>query len=450
MPQTVDVPVADMLLDPANARLGEVQESQQATVLALAGQQGPKLVTLAASIQSRGLDPAQLPVVISTGDRRRRYLVLEGNRRVLALKALETPSLVQSALRPADFKRLSGIANKFADAPIDLVTCVLFDQDEEDEAYTWITMRHTSGQAGAGLEEWDSDEKDRFAARHGLGKSRGLSGQVIDFLKDLDGPSASKTRVATNIGRIVGGAYAREKLGLDKVGDDLVSYYPKDEVAKGLRRLVDDLRTGAIKVPEIYTREQQADYVNSFKRTQLPKKSTRLPAPVKLADLASGANTPVTTKPKRRRSRPKPPRTSIAPNNANLNPGPPRINQIFNELVDMPAESFPNAGSVLLRVFLELSVDDYLKKKNLMTESERRNTVLAKRMKSVADHLASNGVIDGQLKMAIHKVADSQHTLAASVQTFNQYVHNQYVFPKATELRTSWDELQPFLEAIWA
>ena len=84
-----------------------------------------------------------------------------------------------------------------------------------------------------------------------------------------------------------------------------------------------------------------------------------------------------------------------------------------------------------------------------MTQAAMNNAVLAKRMKAVVDDLNKKGDITTQLKKAMHKIADSQHTIAASVVAFHQYVHNQYVHPKPSELRTSWDELQPFLEAIW-
>ena len=99
MPRNEDIVVPDLLLDPENARLGTVQTTQPATALALAAQQGRRLVNLAADIVEAGLDPAQPLTVLATGkgDRRRRYTVLEGNRRVLAIKALETPSLVAGA-----------------------------------------------------------------------------------------------------------------------------------------------------------------------------------------------------------------------------------------------------------------------------------------------------------------------------------------------------------------
>ena len=442
MPQRVEVPVADMLLDQSNARLGQVQTSQQQTALALANQQGKRLVKLAGSIVDKGLDPAQLIVVVATSDRRRRYKVIEGNRRVLALKALETPSLIQSALPPVEFRRLSALSVKFAAQPITEVLCVLFDADEEDAAYAWVLTRHTGAQDGAGLVEWDSDEKNRFAARHGAKGRRSLSGQVLDFLQQVDGQPTGNTKISTNVDRLVKSTYVQEKLGLSKVNGDLISYYPIEEIAKGLRKIADDLRTQRIKVPDIYDDALRRKYIDGFKRTELPVKNKRFKEPVKLTDLPSGDAKPVTPKPKKK-PRAKQPRTTVAANDGKLNPQVPRINEIYNELVGLSAETYPNAGSVLLRVFLELTVDEYLDTHNLMTEQDRRNKPLAKRLKT-------KNQISDQLKMAVYKVADSEHTFAAGVSTFNQYVHNKYVFPKPSELRTSWDELQPFLEVIWA
>ncbi|MFB2597478.1 hypothetical protein ACEXQE_06785 [Herbiconiux sp. P17] len=448
MPIRVDVPIADMLLDTKNARLGQEQASQQATALALASQQGRRLVKLAESIIEKGLDPAQLPVVVATADRKRRYTVIEGNRRILSLKALDTPTLVQSALQPADFKRLVALAGQFSQSPIDEVHCVLFDAGEEDLAYEWVLTRHAGAQDGAGLVEWDSNEKDRFAARHGAHGTRNYAGQVIDFLTQIDGSSTSATRIATNVQRLLKSEYVREKLGLDRVDGELVSKYPKDEVAKGLRRIAEDLRSRRIKVPDIYDDAQRRKYIDGFASTDLPNPKSRLSGSVKLTELPSGKAAPVTPK-KKPRPKQKAPRTTVAASDANMNPQSPRINEIFNELVSLSAETHPNAGSVLLRVFLELTVDDYLAANNLMSEQDRRSKPLARRIKDVSDHLASVGAIDNGLKTAVHKVADSQHGFAAGVSTFNQYVHNKYVYPKPSELRTSWDELQPFLEAVW-
>jgi hypothetical protein len=147
--ETVSVPVSDLLLDVGNARLGEEQPSQQAVYLTLAQQQGRRLVALAKDIVENGLDPTTLPAVVATGDRRRRYVVVEGNRRILALKALETPSIVSGALSPTEQRFLGVLSGRYLDDPIDEVSCVLFES--QDGADHWIALRHTGANEGAGL-----------------------------------------------------------------------------------------------------------------------------------------------------------------------------------------------------------------------------------------------------------------------------------------------------------
>lgn len=451
MPRLSPIPVSELLLDQKNARLGEAQDSQQATIHALAEQQGRRLVKLAESIVTNGLDPAQLFSVVATTDKKRGYVVLEGNRRTLALKALETPTIVQSALSAGEFKKLLALSDRFAQNPIEQVDCVLYDNNEESRAIDFVMSRHGGAQEGVGLVEWDSDEKDRFRARHGAGGVRAYSGQVIDFINDIDGPSDSKARIATTLQRILKSKSVQAKLGLGAVDGELVSQYPISEVAKGLRKIVDDLRSQRIRVPDVYHESDRETYINKFAPDDLPDPSTKLDAPARLADLPKGQTTTVTPKPKQPRSKtkPKPPRTSVAASDAKINPTPARLNSIYNELVTMNADQFPNAGSVLFRVFAELSVDDYIVRHSLMTEEDRRKHPLAKRMKTVNDHLLDAGDIPKQLHTAVEHVANSKHGLAAGVSTLNQYVHNGYSFPKPSELRMSWDELQPFLEAIW-
>lgn len=450
MPQRVEVPVADLLLDEKNARLGQETASQQEAAIGLAAQQGRRLVKLAQDIAERGLDPSQLPAIYATGDKpHRRYTVLEGNRRVLALKALETPSLVQPALSVGDFKKLQAAALKFTANPIDEITCMLYAPEEVADAYEWVVRRHTGQQEGAGLVEWSSDEKDRFAARHGSG-DRGMAGQVLDFLEAIDGRSSSPTKVSTNLTRLLGTPEVREKLGVDRVGNEIISWYPRDEVAKGLRTVLDDLRSERIRVKDLYNAADRRKYAAGLRQSALPKRSTKLKEPVRLLDLPKGKTAPVAKKrAPRRRTKPTVERTAVAAS-GKLSPQHPRLNAIYNELLTLSSETFPNAGSVLLRVFLELSIDDYIDRHKLMAPAQKSTTVLAKRMKAVAADLESNGKIDKQLKRAVERVADAHHTLAASVTAFHQYVHNPYVHPKPSELRTSWDELQPFLEAVLA
>lgn len=450
MGHTVEVvPLSKLVLDLENARLGEAQDSQPEAFAALAKQQGHKLIELAKDIVAHGVDPTTVLAVVATDGKSRRYRVLEGNRRTLALKALETPQIVMPALDEPDRRQLVDLSKKFHEDPVEELLCVLFDS--EDDARHWIKLRHTGANGGVGLVEWNSDEKDRFDSRHG--GLRSPAGQVVDFLDELDGGrQASAPRIpVTTLNRLLNDPEVRERLGLTKSGGRLLAHSPQREVAKGLRKLVDDLRSEKIKVGDVYTKEQRREYIHSFGADDLPDPTTRFDEALSFDELPTAAPRARSSKP-RPKSRPKAPtvRVTVVPSSCQINPSPPRINGVFTELAGLDVTTFPNAASVLLRVFLELSVDHYLEQHAVMTEAARKNQGLAKRLKAVADHLVAQDLIQDALKKAVYKVADGQHTIAASVTTFNQYVHNEYVHPKPSEIQTAWDELQPFLEKVWA
>jgi hypothetical protein len=449
--ETAPIMVSDLQLDTANARLGDEPSSQQAVYNTLASQQGKRLITLARDIVTNGLDPSTLPVVVPTGDRRRRYVVLEGNRRILAIKALETPAILSSALGPAEQKTLAALSVSFHADPIDEVTCVIFDNEEE--ARHWIEMRHTGANDGAGLVEWDANELDRWKARHGGGiRVRSLGGQALDFVERI-GDTKVKAKVMTNLDRILTGAVSREVLGLTLVDGILHAEYPAEEVRKGLGRIVDDLATKQIKVKDIYDRPDQLKYVRGLGSSDLPDQKKKLKAPVPLEELQLGKKPRAPKPTPTPKPRPKPtakPRTTVVPATCTLNPTQPRLNALYNELLQLDVSTYPNAAAVAMRVFLELSVDHYIDQRPALKALPAKSTrTLADKLKVVADDLERSGKISASLKNVVYRIAGAGGSVvSASTNTFNQYVHNYYAFAKPQEIYLSWDELQPFMEAL--
>lgn len=448
MAEIVDVLVVDLLLDGANPRLETDQAGQQEMALSLTRQQGDRILKLAEDIVDFGLDPTTLVAVVALGGRLQQYKVIEGNRRVLALKALETPSLVSPALSPKNSRKLSKLSSEYAKAPRDEIPCILFKN--EDEALHWLELRHTGANQGRGVVEWGAEEKDRFRARHS--GSRKPAGQVIDFVDKFGSLSAdakaSSRKILTNLERLLSSPEARRKLGVDLVRGQVVALHPRDEVAKSLTRVVQDLKTGGISVPDLYHADDRKRYADSLPRSVLPLKKSRLPTPVSLAGLTAGKSTPVAQppKPKKPGAKRPTPRTRVIPSTASLNVTPPRLNAIQNELLTLVTEQYPNACAVLLRVFIELSIDHFIADRQLTIKGDEP---LAKRLKAVAAQLQSEGAIDVQLRKAMDQVANGPSALAPGVSTFNQYVHNKYTHPKPSELFAAWDEVQPLMEQVW-
>lgn len=448
MPEFKPLELSSLDLDLENARLPESQKTQPGALFAIAKQQGPKMIALAKDIVSKGLDPLVNVAVIEdslTG----RYIVQEGNRRVATVMILETPGTVDGALEPKLQKTLKELSTKFNKNPITQIDCKVFREDEELEH--WVRLRHTGQNEGAGLVEWGGNEKDRYNARR---TGRSPAGQILDLMQNngisVDGGN-KRGGIITSLTRLISTPEVREKLGLDIRDGVVVSAFPESELVKGLGYVVEQLRTGKTKVRDIYTADQRRDFALKIPGNALPNSATKgtLILPI------DGLGRPVAPRiPKKVRIRNKVEsldRKNLVPNSISWNIGNTRIKRILWELQTMSVENCTNACAVLLRVFVELSVDVTLSAKNWMSDADRRNKPLALRMKVLATELNKMGIIDADLLDAVENMADNQKfVLYASVPTFNKYVHNQYVHPKPTDLLRSWDELQPFMEKLWS
>lgn len=459
MTDSVTVPVTDLLLDQENARFSEPVANQQDAIRAIAALSQPQLLNLAGDIVENGLDPTNRISVIATDDDKKRYVVVEGNRRVAALRALETPAIVASVLTSAQQARLGKLAKKYAAEPLESVQCVLFESAEE--ASHWIKLRHTGLNDGKGLRPWGSDEQDRYDAKT---TRRSPEGQLLDFVgKHGALPEASaKNRkgIITNVARLLSTPGVREALGLEIVSGQLHSRYPRDETAKVLTHVVDDFKSGRRTVKDVYLAQDRIAYANSLPTEALPDPTKRLTSSLPLAGLPEtardavkpGRNMADTAQPppKAERARkPSPLRTTVIPKTVNLQIAPPRINEVYAELKRLSVDEYPNAASILLRVFLELSTDHYASANKVYTDNEQQNSPLAKRLKKVAIDLKKKARIPAQLLTAVESMADRRSYPMASTVTFNQYVHNQYVFPMPQELRRTWDEMHPLFAALW-
>ncbi len=436
MTEIVDIPTIDLLLDGGNPRLETEQAGQQETALSLAAQQGERIVKLAGDIVQHGTDPTTLTAVVAVGDTHKRYKVIEGNRRVLALKALETPSLIAPALSQRDQRKLAKLSSEYAKNPLEELSCVLFKT--EDDARHWIELRHTGQNGGRGLVDWEADEKDRFNARHA--GSRKPAGQVIDFVDKHGSLSAqaqaSKQKIFTSLERLLSSPEARQKLGIDVVNSEVVALHKPDAVAKSLSHVVDDLKTGRVTVPDLYTAEDRRNYATQLPKSVTPAKRSALSQPVSLAGLTAGRTTPAATKATKRTRTKSASRTAVIPTRAKLNVTPPRIVAIYNELLSMSAHQYPNACAVLLRVFIELGVDHYVAEQKITVVS---SDPLAKRLKAVAKKLYAEKSMSKDLKKAIEQIADGPSLVAPGISTFHQYVHNPHTHPKAPELFAASD-----------
>jgi hypothetical protein len=132
----------------------------------------------------------------------------------------------------------------------------------------------------------------------------------------------------------------------------------------------------------------------------------------------------------------------------------PKIEDMFEELKSLQLGKHKHAIAVLLRVFLELSVDEYLTKtakvKLTFTNPKNGHTSdknLKTKVKEAIADLVGKGSVEKDFLGVTRGLSDTNHPF--SIDTLHAYIHNRYFTPVESHLTAAWDNAQPFFEKLW-
>jgi hypothetical protein len=394
-------------------------------------------------IVDKGVNPADLPMV-AVSDEPGFYIVLEGNRRVAALKLLTSPSLLSSMpLSPSLIKKYKSLIEKAKGSlPLEMQCAVL---SREDANY-WIMLKHTGENEGVGIVTWDGRARHRFR-----GNSPAL--QAVDLVEKAnlldEGTKAKLPKVAiTNIERVLGTPEARRELGVEVKGEKLTLSSPEEDSLGRLALLVSDVANRVVRVTDLDTKDQRVAYAKDVA-------SRPIPSPVPPASQTGAAKQKAV-----RATRIAPERRALIPRHLKIRIQQTRINRIYSELQTLSAEHYVNSCAVLLRVFVELSVDDYAQRHKISLKTKPKaksgkktvvppkDMTLRDKLRTVAANLEARNVCTKQELHGIRTLASNRNHVL-SVDTLNAYVHNKDYTPTSTDLKTTWDNIQVFIERLW-
>ena len=440
------IPVSQLLVDTQNPRLPEMQSSQDDAIRLMIKAQGSKVFALAQHLANNGTNPASLPIVISASENEKMYYVLDGNRRLTALRLLERPELSDGIVDSSASQKIKELSSKYKNNPINELECVVFN--DREQADLWIQLIHRGESQGAGLVEWNGQVAARYDERKGIGE-RGATAalQILDLIKDHKALS-QKTREKidtgkfpiTNLTRLINTPYVRKKIGLDLKNDVVESF--EDKTIKNLAQIVEDFGSEYKTVTDIKRVDQRIDYIDKL----FDPRTTETKRPGK-KDNPSISSPTVGVKKKAPKE--EKPRSTLIPRDFLADVTQTRINKIFVELKKLDVDEFPNSASVMFRVFLELSLDHYLEETLKWSEPQIDNSKLAQKLTCVADDLEKKQKMNSKQLAPIRKAAGGQTLLVASIKTLHSYVHNKYFSPIPSELKTAWDDMAIFISNLW-
>lgn len=140
--------IGSLLLDQYNPRIPSTSSQREALQQVLDDQQD-KLANLAESIVDEGLSPTDNWLVVRSTPSSDKFIVLEGNRRLAALKILQNPSVL-TGLKISNGlqKRFERAAIQFNPNDVEPIRCV---EMTRDEANPWIQRRQLAPMRAAAL-----------------------------------------------------------------------------------------------------------------------------------------------------------------------------------------------------------------------------------------------------------------------------------------------------------
>lgn len=423
-----------LIVNRANDRHGEL-ENETAAIAWLFNNREKHMRNLAKDIvDNHGIFEA--PMVSPDGDN---FVVFDGNRRVACLKLLNNPRRAPSIELQHFFEDLQ---TKWPTGTPEKIQCqVENDRDRVDDI---LFRRHTGSQGGIGQSNWDDRMKGNFVNRTGMASGFNVAEEIETRLSAVGMLPTRRKIPRSTMNRLLSAEAFRNRVGFSVVKRRFKLTHQEPVVLTALARIADDLAHRRIVLGHIWDVDGKRAYLDRLETEGiLPSVVHALAKPEVGSDQPHPEKPPGTPTPL---PRPKPTRrTTLIPQASYAVAWSGRLQRhraIWEELqFRLHLAEHPNAISVLFRVLLDLSVENYITQAAVKTVKD--NDTLAKRALRIAEDLHSKGKIDKKYLGVFKKFG--QLDPLVSMDTLNRYVHSPNFAPSPEHLAAMWDTLADFI-----
>lgn len=467
---TKKLSVTTLRLDPLNPRIPDVSADPSQRDLIVDLVEHENVAELARDIVEQGYSPLErlLGYVEEGGD----TFVLEGNRRLAALKLLlnpdAAPEIVQKKVRALAAKAAGGIPRK-----VDVVLA-----PTREDAAGLIMQKHTRVQVSA----WEPVMQGRFF-KNLLGKGKTVeqlsarygipAGEIRDRLRTLTMyeiacalPLPDRVRdVVRNprdfkvsaIERLTGMPDVRAFLGVEFDGRGRVKgSVDRGEFETAYGRILTLIVDGKMDTREVNTVKETMAFLDKNVRDVAPKTKGRFGSD-DFEDASSTKRAPSSAAPNPARTGVVAPReqATLVAKRDKCPVTDRRIREVWEELQQLRVADVPNATAVLVRILLELAVIRYLRKTGkeqpILDAQRKKNKKGPDWYPSLRQLL--NPMIDDP-NLAVHPLVlktirrlVEQEKGPWSLESLDQFVHSVYA-PPERDIRGAWAMIADFLQFL--
>ena len=373
---TKSLSVTSLQLDAKNPRLGRETLSRAPREIIQYLFEHDKALEVARSIATRGFFPNEPLLAVKENGR---TVVIEGNRRLAALKALREPGLLEGSQerQVEQLSRRITDLRSIATVPVTMAPSrratdrQIVARHIGSPVLAWRAENRASFILEKLAEGYDNDElrDDLGFTLSDIQKAR-QTRAIADMARSLDLPDElrakldnPRAKVFTTLGRIFDSSVGRNYLRVEPDPEHgLRGTTTKNEFIRGYTKLVTDVALGKEDSRTLNTSEDIENYFKKWATKERPAKKRGSFIPSDVIRGKSVASPRQKLEPAIRAKKSKQESKTVVPRDFKVRFGNDRLIDIRRELTKLKRDDFPNAGAVLLRVFFELAVIYYLER----------------------------------------------------------------------------------------
>lgn len=434
--------ITDLFLDLENIRLQvEGKTSQDALINDLFLNEDA--MQILESIATNGFFPDEVPVVIKED---KKLVVIDGNRRVAALKVLLHPEIVPSKeTKIRELIKSVGPLIKEIEVVLapdrDSVRHFLASKHTHDTRRPWRPLRQAyfykaelaRGKTVQDLrKEYPNVDIDKFLKYiniHRIAKS-------IQYDSDQATKKVHNERTfpASTIERLYEDKRVRNFLGFDfdKNGEVKIQI-SKKEFEKGFKKIVQDVVDKIVDSRALNTEKNRKDYLATFSKAEIPNKT-------KSGGIITSKDFKETIPPAIKK------RTKLALRDIDFTLQCPGVRRMLSELQKIDYHKFPNASHDLLRSFLECALKAYFDQKDTKIKPVGKFVYLDNVLQEFKKEM--DLIKNIELSQVTQRIISNTTMKSYSAQFLNATNHNPSVFAIPNDVEDAWDAMEKLFRYI--
>lgn len=447
--QINDYSVNSVYLDTKNIRIPMTDTAQDAILQDLFSNEDA--LELVKSIVQYGMFPDEFPILVKE---KGKLIVIEGNRRLAALKALDNPNRVpyfKDKIKSLKNPKISKFRAVLAPSR-EKATQLIANKHTINLRRPWKPLRQayfykSQIENGKTIEELkieypghDITKFIKMLEAHHLAKSITYDNDIVSLVVHDE-----RKFPITNLERMYDDAFVTDYLGINFDSNGKVKGNTKaEDFKKAYKRIVDDIALDNLNSRNTNNKEQRQKYIKSLPKDLAPEKTNKTTFTTK-----SFKETKVDKDELSKSVKSIKRQKGLIPSFIPFNLEHSSLREIYEELRSIPVKDYPNAAHDLLRSFLECSLVAYLKtteEYKLVEKNSKHNPKLDEMLTFILSDKCTS-IDDNNLKQVIEHIK-SHYTQAYSLARLNMINHNETWVSTEKEVRAAWNKIEPLMKYL--